>query len=79
MALNNEDKKDVQKHMGKALANKVSKVTRDKANHRGIELARKANAAQTPLELRRISAQAKLKANRDAKPRVSSMRKAFLE
>jgi hypothetical protein len=30
MALNNEDKKDVQKHMGKALANKVSKVTRDK-------------------------------------------------
>lgn len=31
MALNNEDKKDVQKHMGKALANKVSKVTKDKA------------------------------------------------
>ena len=30
MALNNEDKKDVQKHMGKALANKVSKVTKDK-------------------------------------------------
>lgn len=29
MALNNEDKKDVQKHMGKALANKVSKVTKD--------------------------------------------------
>ena len=31
MALNNEDKKDVQKHMGKALANKVSGVTRDYA------------------------------------------------
>lgn len=30
MALSHEDKKDVQKHMGKALANKVSKVTRDK-------------------------------------------------
>lgn len=29
MALNNEDKKDVAKHMGKALANKVSKVTKD--------------------------------------------------
>ena len=32
MALNNEDKKDIKTHMGKALANKVSKVTRDK-NH----------------------------------------------
>lgn len=31
MALSHEDKKDVQKHMGKALANKVSKVTRDYA------------------------------------------------
>lgn len=29
MALNNEDKKDVAKHMGKALANKVSKSTKD--------------------------------------------------
>ena len=33
MALNNEDKADVRKHMGKALANKVSKVTRD-SNHK---------------------------------------------
>jgi len=33
MALNNEDKKDVQKHMGKALANKVSKVTKDKHSY----------------------------------------------
>jgi hypothetical protein len=31
MALSNEDKKDVSDHMGKALANKVSKVTRDDA------------------------------------------------
>ena len=30
MALNPEDKKDVQNHMGKALANKVEKATRDK-------------------------------------------------
>jgi len=30
MAISKEDKKDVQKHMGKALANKVSKVTKDK-------------------------------------------------
>jgi hypothetical protein len=30
MSLNKEDKKDVAKHMGKALANKVSEVTRDK-------------------------------------------------
>jgi hypothetical protein len=30
MALNNEDKKDVAKHMGKALANKVHKATIDK-------------------------------------------------
>lgn len=29
MALSNEDKKDVQGAMGKAIANKVSKVTRD--------------------------------------------------
>ena len=29
MSINNEDKKDVAKHMGKALANKVSKVTKD--------------------------------------------------
>lgn len=29
MALTPEDKKDVKKHMGAALANKVSKVTRD--------------------------------------------------
>ncbi len=29
MALSHEDKKDVQKHMGKALANKVGKVTKD--------------------------------------------------
>ena len=34
MALSHEDKKDVQKHMGKALANKVSKVTRDKVKKR---------------------------------------------
>ena len=34
MALNNEDKADVRKHMGKALANKVSKVTRD-SNYKG--------------------------------------------
>lgn len=32
MALSNEDHKDVKNHLGKALANKVSKVTRDK-NH----------------------------------------------
>lgn len=30
MALNKEDKSDVKNAMGKALANKVSKVTRDK-------------------------------------------------
>lgn len=30
MALNSEDKKDVSNHLGKALANRVSKVTRDK-------------------------------------------------
>lgn len=30
MALSNEDKADVARSMGKALANKVSKVTRDK-------------------------------------------------
>ena len=30
MALSHEDKKDVQKHMGKALANKVHKATIDK-------------------------------------------------
>lgn len=30
MALNNEDKKDVSNAMGKALANKVSKVTKDR-------------------------------------------------
>jgi hypothetical protein len=30
MALNKEDKADVKQHMGKALANKVSKVTKDK-------------------------------------------------
>ncbi len=30
MALSNEDKKDVKGAMGKALANKVAKVTRDK-------------------------------------------------
>ena len=29
MALSKEDKHDVKTHMGKALANKVSKVTRD--------------------------------------------------
>ena len=29
MALSNEDKGDIKKHMGKALANKVSKVTND--------------------------------------------------
>lgn len=29
MALSHEDKKDVKTHLGKALANKVSKVTRD--------------------------------------------------
>jgi hypothetical protein len=29
MALQPEDKKDIKKHMGKALANKVSKVTND--------------------------------------------------
>lgn len=29
MALNNEDKKDVKNAMGKAIANKVSKVTKD--------------------------------------------------
>lgn len=33
MALNNEDKRDVAKHMGKALANKVAKVTRDKKSY----------------------------------------------
>lgn len=57
MALNKEDKADVRGAMGKALANKVSKVTQD----------------------RRAEVQKKLKANRDAKPRVSSMRKLFLE
>lgn len=30
MALNKEDKADVSRSMGKALANKVSKVTKDK-------------------------------------------------
>jgi len=35
MALNKEDKADVSRSMGKALANKVSKVTRDK-NYGGI-------------------------------------------
>lgn len=35
MALSNEDKKDVQGAMGKALANKVSKVTRDKVTYSG--------------------------------------------
>lgn len=30
MALSSEDKKDVGKHMGKALANKVSDVTKDR-------------------------------------------------
>lgn len=32
MALNNEDKKDVKNAMGKAIANKVSKVTHDSPN-----------------------------------------------
>lgn len=31
MALNSEDKQDVQRHYGKAFANKVSKATRDYA------------------------------------------------
>lgn len=35
MAISNEDKKDVKNHFGKALANKVSTVTRDK-NYGGI-------------------------------------------
>jgi hypothetical protein len=30
MALNKEDKGDIKKHMGKALANKISKVTNDR-------------------------------------------------
>jgi len=57
MALNKEDKADVSRSMGKALANKVSKVTND----------------------RRQAAQEKLKAIRESKPRVSNMRKAFIE
>lgn len=32
MALSNEDKKDISKAMGKALAKKVAKVTRDKVH-----------------------------------------------
>lgn len=56
--LSPEDKKDVKGAYGKAIANKISKVTKD-SNHKGIELARKANAAQSPLELRRLSAQYK--------------------
>lgn len=38
MALTPEDKKDVKTHLGKALANKVSKVTRDgSAKSKAIE------------------------------------------
>lgn len=33
MALSREDKGDVQTHLGKALANKVSKVTKDRHMH----------------------------------------------
>lgn len=43
MALNKEDKSDVKNAMGKALANKVSKVTKDKKKEivfgRGIKAA----------------------------------------
>lgn len=35
MALSNEDKKDVSRAMGKALANKVSKATRDSKHFMG--------------------------------------------
>lgn len=41
MAISKEDKKDVQKHMGKALANKVSKVTRDKPKRGNYSIFRK--------------------------------------
>ena len=38
MALSNEDKKDVKSHMGKALANKIAKVTDDSfmKRHSGV-------------------------------------------
>lgn len=39
MALNKEDKQDVKKHYGKAIANKVAKVTRDGNSSRGIDVA----------------------------------------
>jgi hypothetical protein len=36
MALSNEDHKDVKKAMGKAIANKITKVTRDDFRKRGL-------------------------------------------
>ena len=46
MTLSNEDKKDVQNHMGKALANKVSKVTNDSKMRAGNAVVAKKKRKQ---------------------------------
>lgn len=62
MALSGEDKKDVQGAMGKALANKVSKATRDHVNlpgigmggkYKGMEFMRGAKGKATYLGMKR--------------------------
>ena len=45
MALSSEDKKDVKGAMGKAMANKVAKVTKDNSFTRSMEANKKAHAA----------------------------------
>jgi hypothetical protein len=65
MALSKEDKGDVKRHLGKALANKVSKVTRDKpfSQH---EQTKKNNALMIRMdrkrERNRVAMEAKSKA-----------------
>lgn len=43
MAISKEDKADVKNAMGKALANKVGKVTRDKVDHGNKEFKERAD------------------------------------
>ena len=53
MAINKEDKADVKRHYGKAIANKISKVTKDKHN-RGVDIkAQKASMNNVSPDLKK--------------------------